>query len=119
MLLTGDIESEAESRLLRRYHHELKSNVLIAPHHGSKTSSTPAFIQAVSPESVIFSAGYRNRFKLPNQDIISRYQNHGAKILVTAQTGAIKVSMYDDKMTINTYRKIRRRFWHTTDITNS
>ena len=113
MLLTGDIEAAAEGRLLSGHKRELKSTALLAPHHGSKTSSTPAFIEAISPELVIFSAGYRNRFKLPDQAILSRYQDDGAQTLITARTGAIKVSLHDGEMTISTQRKIRRRFWHT------
>ena len=92
LLLTGDIEDAAERRLVKRYRNKgsapffqyvsgLKSDVLVAPHHGSRTSSTPVFAKAVSPDIVIFPVGYRNRFKLPNQDIIFRYQDHEAKLL--------------------------------------
>ena len=62
VLIPGDIEHGAEARLVRRLGPALHAEVLVAPHHGSKTSSTPGFVAAVSPRYVVFSAGYRNRW---------------------------------------------------------
>ena len=77
VLLTGDIEKEAEALLLERRGGQIKSDVLIVPHHGSKTSSTLEFIEAVSPKYAFFPVGYKNRFGFPKQDILSRYENRG------------------------------------------
>ncbi len=122
LLLTGDVEDAAERRLVKRYRKKeadsrydtgLKSDVLVAPHHGSRTSSTPAFVKAVSPDIVILPVGYRNRFKLPNQDIIFRYQDHEAKLLSTAKSGAIRVNASAAGIEVTSYREKNHRFWHT------
>ncbi len=113
ILLTGDIEQAAESRLVNAIPNKLSSTVLIAPHHGSKTSSSPAFIDAVSPETVVFSAGYRNRFGFPKQDIISRYESRQVKILNTARDGALLFKFEQSGMTVNKHRQWNRRFWTT------
>ena len=116
LLLTGDIEKSAERRLIKRHDNRLKSNILIAPHHGSRTSSTRGFIEAVSPDIVIFPVGYRNRFKLPNQDIITRYKSHKAKMLTTAKSGAIRVTIKGTEIEVMEHRKKNRRFWHTASL---
>src|SRR3546814_7149997 len=61
VLLPGDIERQAEARLLHVHENELKADVMIAPHHGSKTSSTADFVAAVAPQLVIFPAGWQDR----------------------------------------------------------
>ena len=113
VLLTGDIEQAAESRLVNTIPNKLSATVLIAPHHGSKTSSSPAFIDAVSPETVVFSAGYRNRFGFPKQDIISRYESRQVKILNTARDGALLFRFEHPKMTVSRHRQQNWRFWTT------
>ncbi|HEY2929716.1 ComEC/Rec2 family competence protein, partial [Piscinibacter sp.] len=65
VLLTGDIEREQEAALVALLGDALKSDVLVVPHHGSKTSSTAAFLDAVQPRDAVFQAGYRNRFGHP------------------------------------------------------
>lgn len=112
VLLTGDIEREAEQALLHNAA-ALRATVLIAPHHGSRTSSSTAFIDAVQPDLVLFPAGYRNRFGFPKQDIIARYQQHGARILDTGRSGAIEVRINDAGFSVRAYRRGSRRFWHT------
>ena len=113
LLLPGDIEKRAEQSLVQRHGPGLQSDVIVAPHHGSKTSSTREFIRAVSPDIAIIPAGYRNRFNLPNQDIISRYRKHGARLLNTAESGAIRVSATEAGIQVMTHREKQRRFWHT------
>lgn len=112
LLLPGDIEANAERRLLARRGAGLQAAVLVAPHHGSKTSSTPAFIRAVAPQLVVFPVGYRNRFNLPNQAIIDRYREQGATLLTTARSGAMQLKIGGAEIEIAEYRKHRRRFWH-------
>ena len=113
LLLPGDIEKRAERSLVQRHGAGLQSDVIVAPHHGSKTSSTREFIRAVSPDIAIIPAGYRNRFNLPNQDIISRYREHGTRLLNTAESGAIRVSATEAGIQVMTHREKQRRFWHT------
>lgn len=111
-LISGDIEKPAERDLIARQRHKLPANLLIAPHHGSMTSSTPEFINAVDPNLVLFAVGYRNRFGFPKQDIISRYRRRGIRILDTARSGAIEVHTGATGIEITGYRHQLRRFWH-------
>ncbi len=113
ILLSGDIEKQAEFYLLRHAAGNLAADVLIAPHHGSKTSSTPEFINAVNPEWVLFPVGYRNRFRFPNEAIIARYESRGVRMLDTARHGAIEIRIDAGGMTVTRHRQQARRFWHT------
>ena len=113
LLLTGDIQAPAEKKLIERYGRELQTEVLVAPHHGSNTSSSTGFINAVAPRHVLFPAGYRNRYGFPKQDIINRYRNSGASTLTTAAAGAIEVRFTESGVQIARYRQRQRRFWHT------
>lgn len=112
-LLTGDIEFAAEAQLVAAAADRLHAQVLVAPHHGSRTSSSLPFIAAVRPDVVVFSAGYRNRFGFPKQDIIARYQQHGARILDTARSGAIDIHLDRAGISIHGHRQQQRRFWHS------
>ncbi len=89
LLLVGDIEKKAEAELLADLPHALSSDVIVAPHHGSKTSSTAAFIEAVKPAAAIFTVGYRNRFRHPNKDVVDRYAASGANLYRSDADGAI------------------------------
>ena len=114
-LITGDIESEAEQDLILRQQRNLPAKLLIAPHHGSLTSSTPDFIDAVDARIVLFAVGYRNRFGFPKQAIISRYRQRGIRTLETDRSGALEVETSDTGMKITRYRERYRRFWHMPD----
>lgn len=115
LLLTGDIESRAEYQVVSRYGNALRARVLVAPHHGSATSSSNTFIQAVRPDYVIFSTGYLNRFRLPKQDIISRYRQQGAATLNTAQDGAITIRFTSAGTVVKKERQQSSRFWNMKD----
>lgn len=112
ILLTGDIEAAAERRILETRRQSLRSTVLLAPHHGSMTSSTPRFVDAVSPQAVMFSTAYRNRFGFPKQAIIRRYQDVGSRILDTGSDGAIDIIVTRQGLKIDRFRKSNRRFWN-------
>lgn len=88
VLLTGDIEKPAEKALLAKPE-MLDADIMTAPHHGSKTSSTTEFIRAVSPQTVIIPAGYRNRYRFPASEVTKRYRKADSQILVTGETGAV------------------------------
>jgi competence protein ComEC len=111
-LLTGDIEAEAENGLLQTYHGALHAEVLIAAHHGSKTSSTASFLQAVQPSTVLIPAGYRNPFGHPHPKIMQRYQALGAQTFSSADSGAVTVSFKNHAVAVQPLRQIEARYWH-------
>jgi competence protein ComEC len=111
ILLTGDIERDGENRLLDAA--ALRpATLLLAPHHGSRSSSTPAFIERVHPEQVVFSTGYLNRFKHPNAQIVERYRQSGAQLFNTAVTGAVTFAFKDGHVArISAQRSQQRHYW--------
>jgi competence protein ComEC len=113
MLLTGDIETRAERALLQR-EARLGADVVIVPHHGSTTSSSMPFVDSVSPVVAIVSASYRNRWGLPKEVIVDRWQAVGAELLNTATSGAVylRVCAAEGIVTVREERRERRRFWH-------
>jgi competence protein ComEC len=113
VLLPGDIERSAEAMLVLNNPHAIAADVLIAPHHGSKTSSTPAFVSATAADYVLFSAGYRNRFGFPNKDIIKRYRSNQSTILDTVRSGAIEMNFNSAGVRLVSHRQQSQRFWHS------
>jgi len=109
LLLTGDIEAPIERHLVAANGAALHAATLVAPHHGSRTSSTPAFIEAVRPRLVLFPAGYANRFGFPKPGILSRYVARGAMALVTGEEGAIRVRLNSGR--VERFRLGRPRIW--------
>jgi len=113
ILLTGDIEKNAERSLLQYLPEKLKADVLIAPHHGSKTSSTERFIDAVAPDYVLFPVGYRNRFNFPKSAVVERYKKRGIKQFDTAIDGALSVKFATNKpIKIEGFRQNNAKFWN-------
>jgi len=96
-LLMGDLESEAELELVRYYKDALKSDVLIAGHHGSNNASSYALLKHVKPEYVVFSAGYKNRFGHPHKKVVERTEHFTQKIYNTAITGALVFDIESSK----------------------
>lgn len=92
MLFPGDILKNRENSLSRKYGDQLKSRILLSPHHGSRTSSSQIFLDKVAPESVIISCGYLNRFAFPHKTVIQRYRNMGMNIFRTDVDGAIIIN---------------------------
>jgi len=109
LLLTGDIQRKTEKLLLK----QAISEVIIVPHHGSKTSSTSAFIKAVSPALALVPVGYRNRFGHPKEQVLARYKENGVQVLNTVDSGAItlKFPVDESKYIVEEYRKKRKGFW--------
>ncbi|MDA0821586.1 MAG: DNA internalization-related competence protein ComEC/Rec2 [Proteobacteria bacterium] len=112
VLLPGDIEDSAENNLVSAPDVTLLADVLVAPHHGSSTSSTSRFISAVSPNYVVFAAGYGNRFDFPRPEIVTRYLLSGATVLTTGTSGAIEFEVKEAVSIPERYRVNYRRYWH-------
>ncbi len=108
LLLTGDLEAAQEQALVAQLGTKLHSQVLVVPHHGSKTSSTAEFLDAVAPHTAIVQAGYRNRFGHPAPGVMTRYRERNIAALTSPDCGA----WWWDGSTSLCERERRRRYWH-------
>lgn len=111
LLLTGDIGRESEQLLVDVLPDRLKADVLVAPHHGSKSSSSAGFVEQASPGVVIFTSGYRNRFGHPNPDVVERYQAIGSTSYRSDQDGALRVEFAKKGISVDAWRKSGRKYW--------
>lgn len=111
VLLPADIEAKDEQALLARDPDKLRATVLIAPHHGSRTSSTDAFVQAANPAWVIFTVGYLNRYNHPNAAVTARYRGQNSRLLHSDSDGAIAVHFADNTVIVERWRRLYRRYW--------
>lgn len=109
LLLTGDIEAAVEHRLVAEQRAALSSDVLLAPHHGSRSSSTAAFIEAVRPAHVVYTVGYRNRYHLPNRRVVDRYD--GAMAYRTDADGMLSFHLDSLSVRAQRWRRQRQRYW--------
>ncbi|MFT5033869.1 MAG: competence protein ComEC [Bermanella sp.] len=109
-LFPSDIESAIEQQLLPTLRPNI--SVLLARHHGSRTSSSPAFMLRLSPEFVIFSAGYKHRYGHPVPEVKRRYRQHGAELAETAKSGMITVALGPQGIkNIEHFRKKYHFYW--------
>ncbi len=111
VLLAGDIGKDSETRLVREHADRLYTSLLVVPHHGSKGSSSLDFVAATLPDYAVFTAGYRNRFGHPKQEVLQRYADSGAELLRSDEDGAILVEMDAHGMEVERYRRTHRRYW--------
>jgi competence protein ComEC len=111
MLLAADIEAAQETQLLASAPGSLRADVLLAPHHGSGTSSTAAFLAAVEPQLGIFQVGYRNRYRHPKREVYERYGSLGIRRLRTDESGAVLLR-FGQTLEVSEFRSERRRYWH-------
>jgi competence protein ComEC len=109
VLLTGDIERAAESFLLEKS--IPRSDILLVPHHGSRTSSSEQFIAAVAPRWAIVPAGYRNRFGHPAREVLERYARAGVTVLRTDLHGAVSMVLNQDAPRPTAERLRVPRYW--------
>ena len=109
LLLAGDIHQRAELELIKRFSN-LKIDFLIAPHHGSKSSSSASFIAATLPRWVIYSNGAYHRWNMPDVSVMNRYHQEGSKQLETRTQGQIRIQVFDDTYTIDSARTAQR-YW--------
>ena len=114
LLLPGDIEYQTEQNLVKDWAEQLHADILIAPHHGSKTSSSVAFIEAVKPNYVIFATGYHNRFHFPSPKVVKRYKDAGVIALNTADCGAVHMVLATRKkqpIDATCFRLSHQHYW--------
>ncbi|MBT8117572.1 MAG: competence protein ComEC, partial [Gammaproteobacteria bacterium] len=117
LLLPGDIEAVGERDLLEHHGGDLSADVLVVPHHGSRTSSTAAFVSAVNPAVALIPAGYLNRYRFPHPDVVARYTDIGSELHQTGHTGAIMVRMVPGagRPRIVRYRRDSPRLWRRSE----
>ena len=103
-----------EQRLLNSDRDSLSADVVVAPHHGSRSSSTEAFVQAVGAEHVLFAAGWANRYGFPAPVVVDRWRRQGAETFNTAVSGSLSYVFGADGIIEgpDERRKVARRFWH-------
>lgn len=118
ILLPGDIEEPAERALVQR-NADLAADVVVAPHHGSASSSTPALVRAVAPEWVLYPVGYRNRWDFPSDEVMARWRPAG--LARTDCGGALHVVVRPEHGVASpiAWRERYRRFWHADCVTES
>jgi competence protein ComEC len=109
LLLTGYIEAAQEAALLDRLGAGLRSQVLLVPHHGSRTSSGEAFIAAVAPGTAVVQAGYRSRFGHPAPEVLARYRALGVELVRSDACGAWS---WDAHGVTSCQRESAARYWH-------
>lgn len=111
ILLPGDIEKRAERRLVAQEAQSLPADILVAPHHGSKTSSTQDFVDAARPRHVAFAVGYRNRYRHPHPHVAARYAALGTQLYDSPSSGALEFRLTDRGIDVAAYRQTHRRYW--------
>lgn len=111
ILLPGDIEAVQEAELVEMVPDQLRSTVLLAPHHGSGTSSTRPFLDAVRPEVAVFQVGYRNRYRHPKAEVFDRYGRLGIERIRTDDSGAVEMRL-GKSFSISEYRHTHKRYWY-------
>lgn len=112
VLLTGDIQRDSEAAIVDAGIEPV--DIVIAPHHGSRTSSTADLVAATKPALVLFPVGYRNRWGFPKPDVVDRWRAVGAQTLSTASSGAIEVDVSAGGIgPPRRFRVEHRRYWHT------
>jgi len=115
VLITGDIEKQVERYLLQQSQSDLdklKANIMLVPHQGSRTSSTPSFIDQVKPELVFVAAGYLNHYGHPHPDVVERYQSRGMDFVSTIVNGSVIIKINQQGWQRQSFRDVKRGFWH-------
>lgn len=116
VLLPADIEKEAELEIISRYPKGIHSSVLIAGHHGSNTSSSEGFINAVSPDLVLFPAGWMNRYHHPAKKVLTRLSKRNISSMITGECGAIIVKVSEKGLSHYSWRQSNRKIWHAEEL---
>jgi competence protein ComEC len=111
ILLAGDIEAAQEAELVESVPGKLRASVLLAPHHGSGTSSTLPFLNAVQPQLALFQVGYRNRYHHPKPEVYERYGELGIRRVRSDESGAV-ILQFGSSLNVSEYRVEHARYWY-------
>jgi competence protein ComEC len=112
LLLPGDIGAERERTLVRHWGDALRSDWLLAGHHGSRTSSSHTFLKTVRPSVAVFSSGYANRFGHPHPAVLRRLRERGVRIFSTSDSGALEFQFSAGRpVAVTAWRELHPRFW--------
>ncbi len=114
VLLPGDIGEVVEQRLLRQPE-QVRADVVVVAHHGSAGSSSAAFVAATRARVAVVAAGHGNRFGHPREEVVRRWQRHGAEVLATPASGAVRLWLDADGLAVRERRAWRPRPWHPRD----
>ena len=113
ILLTGDIEKHAEASLIKHHKNLLPADILLVAHHGSRSSSSAAFIDAVSPQAAVIASGFNNRYQFPAAEVVERFQERSVSLFNTADSGAVLFRLQGSSaFTPLRWRQQDRRLWH-------
>ncbi|MGO4892849.1 DNA internalization-related competence protein ComEC/Rec2 [Flavobacterium sp. W21_SRS_FM6] len=115
ILLAGDIDASIEKRLVEKWGDKLKSDILLAPHHGSNTSSSAPFIHYVSPQYVVFTQGFMNRWSFPRPEVLRRYNDSSATLFSSSEVGQVSFIVpykHKEPIVVRTYRQDIYPFWY-------
>lgn len=118
VLISGDIEKQVERYLVRTVPERLTADFLLVPHQGSKTSSTPAFLDAVSPSTAMLAAGYKNHYGHPHPKVVARYHERHIQLLSTIDSGTVLIKLNSSGSRISKYREQQRHFWNYQKVPN-
>ncbi len=113
ILLPGDIRRRVEARLVAAVGDRLDTDIVVVPHHGSKTSSSLGFVHRVRPSYSLASSGYRSRHGFPRKDVVARWEGSGATLFTTADSGAIEFRLAAGGVLHmpTRLRHLARRYW--------
>jgi competence protein ComEC len=111
LLVLGDVERRGERAIAGDS--RISADVVVVAHHGSATSSTPVLVEAADARLALVSAGYRNQWNFPRPEVVQRWEAAGARLLSTAEAGALHVSLGEDGLEVWGERERRRRYWQS------
>ncbi len=112
ILLTGDIEEPVEYRLVNKFPKLISNDVLVIPHHGSRTSSSAGFVKHVNPRIAINSSGFANQFNHPHPVIKQRYVDNKIQFYDTQEEGMIEIKFASNGIKVESYKEENRHFWY-------
>jgi competence protein ComEC len=112
VLLTGDIDKRVERKLINHHKDRLHSTLMVAPHHGSNSSSSSAFIRSVSPRYTVFSQGFLNRWKFPRSEVIERYNDHNVEMFTSSANGQVSFIFRNSDTEVKRYRQDTYPYWY-------
>ena len=118
VLISGDIEKQVERYLVRTIPERLAADFLLVPHQGSKTSSTSAFLDVVSPTTAMLAAGYKNHYGHPHPKVVARYHERGIELLSTIDSGSVLLKFNSKGTSVSKFREQRRHFWSYQKVPN-